>query len=195
MGPVGIGAAALGGGVSALGQLFGGGAQSSMYKYQAGVAQMNAQIARQNAEYSIRTGETEALQSGWKSRFQGGEIKAAQGRSNLDVSSGSARQVQESQHMVGQIDQNIIRENAGRRAYGYLTEAASQDAQAKADTAAAKTSQTASYIGAAGTLIGTAGSVASKWMQASQYGMFGGGDQALGSDAWSGPGYDLRAES
>lgn len=174
IGAVGLGSSLLGGITGAAGSLMQGSAQSKSYKYQAGVAQLNKQVALQNAEYSIRAGETQAQQSGMKTKFMVGKEKAAQGASGVDVNVGSTQQVRESQEQVGRMDQSIIRDNAGRRAYSYEVEATNYEAQSKADLAAAKTSKTAGYIGAFSSILGSATSVSSKWMQGQQAGLWGG---------------------
>jgi predicted RNA-binding protein len=106
-----------------MGKSFESKAQSNMYQYQAGMAQINKQIDEQNAAYARSVGEVEAQKSGMRSRFQLGGIKVAKAAGNIDVNSGSAREVQDSQEAIGQHDQSIIRSNAARQAYGYDVEA------------------------------------------------------------------------
>lgn len=171
---ISLGATALGSGVGAVGSIMGGQAQSGMYKYQAGIAQMNQQIAEQDADYSRSVGEVEAQQSGMKTRFQIGNIKAGQSGSGLDVNSGSAALVRKSQHEVGMEDQAVIRSNAAKRAYGYEVEAAQQTAQGQVYKMAAEKSETAGTIGAITSILGGASSVSGKWLQAKQVGIFSG---------------------
>ena len=186
VGGAGMGMTAAGGILGAVGSLFGGQAKSKSLKYQAGVAQMNALVAKQNAEWAIRSGESEALKSGRTTGQMIGQQKVAQAAGNLDVSRGSPAAVRESQHEIGLIDQDTIRTNAGRRAYGFEVEAANQEAQAKVSMAAAKTAKTASFIDAGSSLLSSGSSVASKWLQASQVGMFGGGEGSTFGDPWEG---------
>jgi len=186
VGAVGMGMDAGGGIIKAASSIFGGEAKSKSYKYQAGVAQMNALVAKQNAEWAIRSGESEALKSGRTTGQMIGQQKVAQAAGNLDVSKGSPADVRESQHQIGLIDQDTIRTNAGRRAYGFEVEAANQEAQAKVSMAAAKTSKTASFIEAGSSILSSGSSVASKWLQASQVGMFGGGEGSTFGDPWEG---------
>jgi len=172
MAMVGIGATVLGGAVNAFGSWFGGQTKGAMYDYQAGIAQMNAAVDRQNAQYAMYSGEVKAQQSGMKSRFQIGQARADQGASGLDVNSGSATQVREGMFKVAQQDQSIIRSNAAKIAYGYEVDAAAKDAEATLDQYAAKTSRTAGMISAVGSLLGTAGSVASKWQAGESAGVW-----------------------
>ena len=165
---VGAGAGVLGGLTQAFGSLFSGQAQAAQMQYQAGVAQVNAQVADQNATYATQAGEVEAQQSGMQGRQVVGETKAGFGAGNIDVSTGSGKNVISSETEVTQQNQGIIRANAAKRAYGFEVGAAEDVAQAGAYGVAAQTSQTAGEIGAVSSILGAAGSVSSKWLQASQ---------------------------
>ena len=123
-------------GTSVLGSLFGasgasasGAASSQMSQYQAGVALLNAKIAKQNADYAIMEGEQSAMKYGLGARQRKGEIVAAQSASGLDVTSGSARDVQISQDTVTRIDMDQIRRNAAKAAYDYSIEAVKYTAE------------------------------------------------------------------
>src|SRR5712691_9203333 len=96
---------AVGGGIKAFGDASAASAQANMYQYQAGVAQINKNIQLQNADYARKAGEVEAQESGMATRFRVGEIKTAQAGKGLDVDSGSAVEVRESQVEVGQFDE------------------------------------------------------------------------------------------
>lgn len=146
-------------------------AEQQANNYQAGVARINKQIAQQNAEYSRATGEVEAEQSGIKTRQQVGGVVAAKSASGLDVGSGSAADVIESQRDVGIYDQALIRSNAARRAFGYEVEATKDESQAQLFKMGAGNAKTAGDIGVASSILGGAGSVASKWMDASRVGI------------------------
>ena len=162
---VSMGTTALGSLVKAGGSLMSGFGQSSMYKYQAGVAKVNQQIALQNANCSRAIGEIKAEESGMKSRAQAGQIKAAQGASGLRISGGSATNVRESQAQIGRYEQGIIRSNAAKAAYGHEVEALNFGAQSKEYSMASKYSKTSGAINAFSSLLGGASSVADKWFQ------------------------------
>jgi hypothetical protein len=170
---IGLGSTVIGGITGAVGSIFGGQAQAGMYNYQAGIAQMNAQIAKQNAAYELAVGETQAQQSGMKTRAQISQTRAAQGAGGLDVGSGTNVKVRESELQLGQYDQALIRSNASRRAYGQEVIAAQETAQSNLDQFAAKTSITASYFGAASSILGAAGSFSSKWFAGQGSGLGG----------------------
>jgi len=153
----------LSGAVSAGGAAYSASAKSGAYSYQAGIAEMNAQIARQNAAYETALGEQKAQESGLKTRAQISQTRATQGASGLDVNSGSAAEVRKSEFVLGDYDQSVIRNNAARRAYGFEVESVSATAQASLDRYSASNSLTEGYIGAASSILGAGGSFASKW--------------------------------
>jgi hypothetical protein len=166
-------------GTSILGGLFGAGsakasAESSkkMGLYQAGVAMLNAKIAQQNADYAIVEGEQSTMRYGMSARQQAGQIVANQAASGLDVRSGSAKDVQDSQHLVSTMDMDQIRRNAAKTAYDYKVEAGKYTADALAAFSGAQDASKAGNINAATSLIGGASSVASKWLQGKQMGLF-----------------------
>lgn len=172
---IALGSSVLGGATSAVGSIMGGQSQASMYNYQAGIALMNQQIMKQNADYATAAGEVTAQESGMKTRTQMGQTIAQQGAGGLAVGSGSNARVVSSELALGQEDQALIRSNAARQAYGYEVEATKFGAQAQVDQLAASKSKTAGYLGAFSSLLGAAGSVSSKWLQASQLGILPGG--------------------
>lgn len=161
---VGMASSAGGGLLGAFGKLMGGEAESSAFQYQAGVARINQQIAKGNADYSRKVGEVQAQQSGMKSAQDIGATKVAQSGSGVDIGKGSAAAVRETQSEVAQYDQGMIRSNAARKAYGYEVEAASEEAKANMAEASAKNAKSAGFIGALGSLLSGGSSVASKWL-------------------------------
>lgn len=173
IGAVGIGTSLAGGLLSAFGANQAGQRQQDMFNYQAQVARINSQIDKQNAEYARNKGEIEATQYGMKARQQAGAIRAAQGASNIDVNSGSAVDVQNSQRKVSQMDLTQIRSNAAKVAYDYDVKSTMDLNQATLDTMAGENAAKAGQINAMSSILGTVGSVSSKWMQGQQAGMWG----------------------
>jgi hypothetical protein len=168
----GLASSALGAGVSAFGNMQQGAAQSAAYTYQAGIAQINAQIADQNARYAYAVGEQKAQAAGMQTRAIIGQTKAQQGASGLDVNVGSAVDVRASEADLGAENVGVIRNDAARTAYGYQVEEQQQLTQAALDRFAAKNVKTAGYIGAASSLLGGASSVSDKWLKGQQAGSF-----------------------
>ncbi len=164
---IGVGASALGGATSAYGSLQKGAADKAMYNYQAGVAQLNQKIALQNASYAQEAGGSAAYQSGLKTAATVAQQKVDQSASGFDVAGGSATGVRQSTTALGVYDQNLIRTNFAKKAYGFEVEAATKGAEAGADVIAGQQAKKAGDIGAVASILGTAGSVSSKWLQAS----------------------------
>lgn len=169
---IGIAGAAGGGLMGAIGSIFQGSAQKQMYDYQAGIAQINAKLAKQDATYAQESGEVEAQQSGMRTRAQVGETKATYAAGNIDTSTGSGKGVIGSEVAIGQENQALIRANAAKKAYGFEVTAAEDTAQSKVYEMAGKNAVVAGDIGAVSSLVGAAGSVSSKWLQASTAGIF-----------------------
>ena len=169
---LGQGLSGLGAGVQAWGDWFSGQAQSNMYKYQAGVALANAQIAKQDAIYATSIGEVEAQQSGMRTRAQVGATRVGYGAGNISTATGSAARVIRSETALGQANEATIRASAAKRAYGFNVAAAGDIATAGADQAAASNAVTASYFNIASTIIGGAGQVATQYSRAQQSGLY-----------------------
>jgi hypothetical protein len=165
---VGAGAGVLGAIVGAIGNTTQGQAQANMYNYQAGVAQANATIAKQDANYAVATGDVESQQSGEHTRDIIGQTRTGIAAGNIDLSGGSAGRVVKSEVAIGQENEGIIQSNAAKRAYGFSVGAAEDVAQAGAYKVAAETSKVSGDIGAVSSILGGVSSVSSKWMQASQ---------------------------
>lgn len=170
---ISIGASAAGGLMQAKGHSALGASEAAMYQYKAGIAEMNKQIALQNAEYERAAGGVQAQMVALRHRERQGITKTAQGASGLDVSSGSAKLVRDSQAAVAQHDQGMVRSNAARRAYAYEVEAVTEEHNANLAKMGAKHSLMKGKYGAIGSLIGTAAGVSGKIAGAGQSGAFG----------------------
>ena len=172
VGAIGMGASLAGGILGAEGAKQSAAATQASYNYQAGVAKINSQIDLQNKEYALNYGEIQATQYGLKERQQEGQIKVAQSASNLDVNSGSAVDVQQSQRKLGQMDMTQIRSNAAKTAYDFDVKSTMDLNQSTLDVMAGQNAKSAGDIQAMASIVGSVGSVSSKWMQGSQMGMF-----------------------
>lgn len=164
---------AFGGITKAIGAFGEGQSQQQMFDYEAGVARLNAQIAYQNAEYAVQTGEHQAMQAGLQGAATSGRIKAAQGATGLDVNTGSTVDVQKSQALINSMNQTTIRSNAAKTAYNYEVQGMGYGAQAQLDTVAGKNAAISGDIGAISSVIGAASSVSSQWQRGAQVGLFG----------------------
>jgi hypothetical protein len=171
-GAVGLGATIAGGILGAVGAQDQASSQQQMYNYKAQVSKINADINRQNAAWARTKGEKEATQFGMKAAQQRGQIRATQGASNLDVNSGSAKEVQQSQEKIKDIDMSTIRENAAKIAYDYETKAVMDENQAGLDTMSGQFAKKAGNMKALESIIGSASTVSSKWQHGSSIGLW-----------------------
>lgn len=149
-------------------------ASAASYRYKSGLALMNQRINKQNAAWAREAGDINAEISGVKSRQEIGATKARQGASGLDVNTGTAAQVRADQGAVAKFDQDMIRYDASKTAYGYEAKAAADEAESRMMNAAARSAEKAGKLSIFSSILGGAASVSSKWMQANQIGMFGG---------------------
>jgi hypothetical protein len=167
-----IGSAAAGGIIGGIGSLLSGQSQAAASTYKAGVAQLNKQISLQNASWATEAGAIQSQEAGMKARSQIGQTKVVQAASGFDVNSGTNAKVRQDQSTVADYDQNVIRWDASKTAYGYETKAMTDQAQSTLDTMAASSEAEAGELGAATSFINAGSSVSSKWLQASQAGVF-----------------------
>jgi hypothetical protein len=167
----GMAATAAGGIIGGLGAESSGQSQQAMYNYKAGVAQLNKQIADQNASWAVQSGGIQAEEKGLQSGQAIAETKVAQSGSNLDVNSGSPAAVRKTQTDVAQFDQNVIKWDAAKTAWGYEAKAAGDTAEANLDIMAGETAKTAGDIGMVTSFLNAGASVASKWSQGKTAGM------------------------
>lgn len=182
LGGVGIFSSLLGGATQAAGAEQQAQAQYQMNMYQAGVAQINQQIALQNADFARDQGEREATQYGLAAGQRMGQIRASLASSGLDINSGSAKAVQDSQKVVTAMDLDTIRSNAAKTAYDYDVQSTQFENQSNLYKLAGSNALAAGQINVASSIIGSATSVSTKWLQGSQLGMWGGsGSSSSGS--------------
>lgn len=175
--PAAIGAVAMGG--TLIGNLMQGfgqdkadQAQAAASTYKAGVAQLNKQIDQQNAAWALEAGGEQAAAQGMKSRQQIAQTKVTQAASGFDVNSGTGEKVREDQSSIAQYDQNVISWNALKTSYGYETKSTMDQAETNLDLSAAASEKEAGDLALTGSFVNAGTSVASKWMQAKQIGMF-----------------------
>lgn len=171
--PLALAAGIAGAGISAAGALEGGAASANAADYQAQVASNNAIIAKQNADYAIKSGQQQASTQSMKGAATAGKIKANQASSGVDVNTGSAVNVQQSAREVAKLDTDTVLNNSELKAYGYRTDATNYTAQEQLDEETAEQAPIGAAFSAAGGLLSSASSVGSKW--ATMGGGLGGG--------------------
>lgn len=168
---ISLGAAAAGGIIKGIGSILGGEAKSDMYNYQASVAEVNKKIALQNADYAIKSGESNAQREGMKGRFEFGALKTGRAASGFQVGTGSNEKVLDSKEAINTYNQSVVRSNAAKQAYGYKVDAMTAGSQAQLYKMAASNAETEGIIGGIGSMVSGAGSVADKWMAGKEAGL------------------------
>lgn len=134
-------------------------------QYQAAVADMNAKVAKENAERAVERSRIEGEDNDMQTKALLAEQEVAQAASGVSLSGKSQIQTRASARKLGWRDTaNII--HAGRvEEYNYLVQKANFDAEKKAAKISGMSSLVGGFLGAAGNLpssmIGGSTSVAS----------------------------------
>lgn len=151
--------------LSAVGSVRQGQQQANAANFNAAVAANNAQLATQNATTAGQVGAEETAITQQKTRAEVGAIKAAQAANGIDINSGSAVDVRSSASELGELNAITIRGNAARTAYGYQTQARSDEANANLLRQEANYDTEAGDTKAATTLLssGVSGSQSGLW--------------------------------
>lgn len=124
--------------------------------YAGQVADNNAKVAGQNADYAKKAGAQEAINERMEGAARGARIANTQAASGVDVGSGASRRVRRSQQIVNEHDVETILHNADLSAYGYTTQQTGFKDQAAQ-------SRAAGFWGAGSTLLEGASSVTGSW--------------------------------
>lgn len=151
-------AAALAGtAMSAYGSIRQGEAGAEAARTRGAIAQRDAIIAEQNAQYATAIGSRNAADISMKNAGRLARVKASQAANGIDVNSGSAVDVQVSEREMGILDAETAMANATAQAYGYEDVAATRRARSQIDYSTSGESLTAGYLGAGGTLLSNVG--------------------------------------
>lgn len=143
----------------------GGQAQNQNFAFQAQVARNNAAIAKEKGDYALEAGEQAGGNLSMKNAATVAKIKTAQAANNVDVNTGSARDVQISQRETGNLDAETVLNNAKLKDWGFRVEASNDEAQAKLDEMGGSQAARAGTLGAEGSILGGASSLAFRGSQ------------------------------
>lgn len=138
------------------GALVTGVASSNAAKYQNQVAQMNAQIAKDNAARALERSQIEQQDQDMLTRAQLATQEALQGASGLSLEGGSQMLTRKSAAQLGRRDALNIRQAGEMEAYGYKTQAANMEAEGRLAQAKGQSALLGSYFSAAGSLASSA---------------------------------------
>jgi len=128
--------------------------------YQAKIAEMNADVARDNAKRAIERSQVNQQEQDDMTRALLGEQEAMQGASGLSLNSGSAKRTRRSAAMLGRKDALNVRQAGEIEKYNYLVQAANFDAQAGLDRMSGVGNLLTGFLSAGGSMIGRSRSVA-----------------------------------
>lgn len=134
-------------GMQAIGGLAKGNSANQAASYNASVANTNANLADIKAQDALQRGANKQTQYANQTRQIIGKQRTANAANNIDPSQGSAVNLLTDTTMNRAIDQQRIRANAAREAYGYKTQASSYRAQAKYQKYAGRQQESSSILG------------------------------------------------
>ena len=146
--------------LSAVGAIGQSRAAAASAGYNAQIAQQNAQLQTQSANFAGSEGEQNVGIQGAKNKAAIAATLANQGASGVDVNSGSSVNTRESEAKLGVLDALTIRSNAAKSAYGYSVGASSQQAQSQLLKSQQGNDVSAGYLNAGSTVLGGLGNAA-----------------------------------
>jgi hypothetical protein len=129
-------------------------------KYEQKIAERNAEMEERARRDAISRGETEQIRHYRKLAQAMGEARVKNSAAGLDVSFGSAADLESDIALIGYEDSATIAENTHKEVQGYDINAANYRSEGKAARMRGKSARTASYFNAASTLLGGASQIA-----------------------------------
>jgi len=143
-------------------------------KFRAQVLRRNRAISEERGVDARRRGVHEQLVQKSATEQLVGQSRANAAARGVEVGSGSAADIEANLRGVGDIEQSIIRDNAGREALGHRQQASQFEIDAQLEEAGIDSARTARDIGISSALISGASSVSSKWAAFNREGAFSG---------------------
>jgi len=150
-------------GVSAVGQIQAANADAEARRYNARVAEMNAELSRRRAKDAAERGARDEQRKRQEIAALKGKQQAALAANGVDLSFGSPLDTIVDTAMLGELDALTIRRNAANESYDYLVQAENGRADAVLNRMGADAAQTGGYLQAAGTLLGGGADAYSKY--------------------------------
>lgn len=136
-------------------------ASKSMANYNAQVADGNAKMAEHSAQDAIRRGDEEAAAIRRNADMLKGSQRASMAARGLDLTQGTAQELQDQTDFFSQTDQATARNNAQREAWATRVHGANYRNEAAMQRATARSISPGMAFGTS--LLGGAGQVASRW--------------------------------
>lgn len=104
--------------------------QKAMGEYNAQLAENNSALARARADDANAMGAREMERAAWRARMRMGEQRAAIAANNLDPTMGTPADILGETALFGEIEQQDIRLNAARQAWGHQVDASNFTSEA-----------------------------------------------------------------
>jgi hypothetical protein len=137
--------------------------QKNLANYNAQVADGNAKMAEYSAQDAIRRGDEEAAAIRRNADMLKGSQRASMAARGLDLTQGTAQELQDQTDFFAQTDMATARNNAQREAWAARVHGANFASEAAMQRATARSISPGLAFGTS--LLGGAGQVADKWYQ------------------------------
>jgi hypothetical protein len=125
-------------------------------KVQEAIAENNARLAADDAANALAMGDRESEQQAWRTRAILGQQRAAIAAQGIDASMGTPLELLGETAMFGEVDQQTIRLNAARNAWGFRAESTNIRNQAALDRYTTKQRGTATILSGLSSMAGSA---------------------------------------
>ncbi len=145
-------------------------AQKDELEFNAQMAELNAQASERSAQQTLQAGNEEIAQTSLKYGALKSTQRAGLAASGVDLSVGSATEVQASTDLAKELDLNAIKVNAVRAAWGHRTQATNYRNQAT--MARGASSAISPGMAATTSLLGSASQIAGKYYDLDRAGAF-----------------------
>lgn len=130
-------------------------------KYQAAVNENNAKITDYQAQDAMRRGDEDANRIARQANIMKGQQRAAQAASGLELTEGTASELQAQTDFFSLVDQDTAKDNARREAWGIRQQGVGFRNESSMQRA--KAAGTNSGMAAVSSLLGSSGKVAGSW--------------------------------
>lgn len=129
-------------------------AQRKEGKANAAIAENNARLAQAQADDANAMGTRESEQAAWRTRSLIGQQRAAIAANNLDPTLGTPSELLGESAMFGEVDQQTIRMNAARNAWGFNAQATNYQNQSTLSRWGGNAKSTATILGGLSSAVG-----------------------------------------
>lgn len=119
------------------------------------IAENNARLAEADAATARALGDRESQQQTWRMRALEGQQRAAIAASGIDAQIGTPLELLGESAMFGEVDQQAIRLNAARQAWGFNAQARSTRNQSRVDRYSARQQRTGTILSGLSSLAST----------------------------------------